>query len=334
MADEKNAASSAAEVADVFNGEQVSFSEFNNYRESGEVPERFRVTPQSAEDAESAAADALEEPTESESASASEAEEEAQEPSPKGSGAQKRIKQLLAEKKELARRLEEAQHVNPARSESLPAAHAEAQPASLETRPKPTVDDKTPDGKPKYANYDAFVEDLADWKGEQQLARYRREAAEQEALKALKVKVDEARARYEDADAVILPTGNAINKAEIPAAVKAVFGESDLFLDLCYVVGSDPEELESFIALARQNPRAAIAKVFDYERAIREEFAGNGSEDNERGEAPEKRLTQAPKPPSPVGGGSSRAFDVSDESLSPEEWARKRTQDLSRRGSR
>ena len=47
-------------------------------------------------------------------------------------------------------------------------------------------------------------------------------------------------------------------------------------------------------------------------------------------EAP--RTTKAPKPPSPVGGSSSRAFDVNDESLSNNEWMRMRNADLKRRG--
>jgi hypothetical protein len=49
-------------------------------------------------------------------------------------------------------------------------------------------------------------------------------------------------------------------------------------------------------------------------------------------EVPQARKTSAPRPPSPVGGASSRGFDPSDESLSTEEWARQRNQDRRRRG--
>jgi hypothetical protein len=41
--------------------------------------------------------------------------------------------------------------------------------------------------------------------------------------------------------------------------------------------------------------------------------------------------TSAPKPPSPVGGSSGRGFDVSDESLSSDEWMRQRNEQVSRR---
>ncbi len=109
--------------------------------------------------------------------------------------------------------------------------------------------------------------------------------------------------------------------------MKEIFADSEFFPDMCYVVGQDPAELKSFIALAQKNPRAALAKVFEYERGIREELGKSNGE-----KAPEPKITSAPKPPSPVNGaGASRAFDVSDESLSPEAWMRKRNQQLAMR---
>ena len=44
------------------------------------------------------------------------------------------------------------------------------------------------------------------------------------------------------------------------------------------------------------------------------------------------RKTSAPKPPSPVGGGSSRVWDVNDESGDATEWMHRRNADLKRRG--
>jgi hypothetical protein len=147
-------------------------------------------------------------------------------------------------------------------------------------------------------------------------------------------KLDEARARYDDADDVIFPANQAIQTAKMPQVVKEVFAQSDVFIDLCYVVGSDPAELKKFIELAQSNPRAAIGKVFEYERGIREELSPkNDTPRDDKGKftAPEVKKTSAPKPPSPVGGASSRAFDVSDESLSPEEWMRQRIKQIERR---
>jgi hypothetical protein len=310
------AESSPAETADVFNGEQPTLSEFNEYRQSGEIPARFKPAE---EEAESAPADASEETTESEddeSETESESEtEEAQEQAPKGNSAEKRIKQLLAKTKELERQLATKQDV---KTEPSPA---------QQTRTKPTADDKDKDGNQKYNTYEDFVEDLADWKAEQRIDSAKREQAQQQAMSALKATLEEARSRYDDADEVIFPASQAIQDAKIPLAVKEVFAQSENFIDLCYVVGSDPAELKKFIALAQSNPRAAIGKVFEYERGIKEEL----SKSSEGKATPEPKKTSAPKPPATVGGSSSRAFDVSDESLSPEEWSRKRTEYLAKK---
>lgn len=311
--------SSPAEVADVFNGETPTVSEFSHYRETGEVPARFKPTEQaeaeSADDQEETDSEDEESETESESET-----EEAQEPPHKGSGAEKRIKQLLAKTKELEAKLAGKQDVKAEPSPAL---------APQYTRPKPTADDKKQDGTPKFESYEDFVEELADWKAEQRLVSAQREQSQREAQTALQKQVDEARSRYDDVDEVIFPAAKTIQEAKIPLAVKEVFAGSELFIDLCYVVGSDSDALKDFISLAQSNPRAAIGKVFEYERGIREELSKASGDKGEK-KAPEKK-TNAPKPPSPVGGASSRAFDVSDESLSPEEWMRKRNADLQKK---
>jgi hypothetical protein len=310
------AASSPAEVEDVFQGNQPSLSEFSHYRETGELPARFKP----AETAAPAPADDPEETDTEDEDPEPEPESDPEEPQELKPKTAKRIQQLLDKNKDLERKLAAKQDVKP---ESSPA------PAPQHTRPKPAADDKKPDGTPKFESYEDFVEELADWKAEQRWETAKREQAQQEAQKALRNKLDEARTRYDDVDDVIFPTSQAIENAKIPLAVKEVFGQSDVFIDLCYVVGSDPDELKKFISLAQSNPRAAIGKVFEYERGILEELSKPG----ESKAAPEAKKTSAPKPPSPVGGASSRAFDVSDESLSPEEWARKRTKDIQKRNA-
>lgn len=320
--DTTQAASSPAEVEDVFQGQNVSLDEMNRYRQDGELPARFKPAE---EESASAADDASEETMESaddESETESESEtEEAQEQQPKGSAA-KRIKQLLAKTKELERQLAAKQDVKTESSTPQPEAPQYA-------HPKPTADDKKADGTPKYETYEDFTEALGRWAAKEERASWEREQAQQQALSTLKTTMEEARSRYEDADEVIFPTAQTIQNAKIPLAVKEVFAQSDNFIDLCYVVGSDPDELEEFISLAQSNPRAAIGKVFDYERGIQEELAK--PRDAKGKFTPEKKQTKAPKPPATVGGSSSRAFDVSDESLSPEEWMRKRNADLKKR---
>jgi hypothetical protein len=313
MSNETQAASSPA--VDPFQGNEPTLSEYNQYRETGELPDRYKPVETEAE----GTADAPEETVDAPASDPESDPEEAQEQPPKGSAAQKRILQLLAENKRLKLEATAKPDVTPAPS---PEQHQQ-QPQT--TRPKPTVEATDQDGKPKYATYEDYVEDLADWKAEQQVVRYQQAQQQQEALKVLKSKLDEARTRYADADAVIFPAAQVIRDAQIPPAVKEIFAGSEYFTDLCYVVGSDPAELTAFVSLAQTNPRAALAKVFEYENGIKAELT-KGKDGNEPngGKAPEKKPTTAPKPPSPVSGGSSRAFDVSDESLTPEAWAAKR----------
>ena len=321
------AASSPAETEDVFHGETPTLEEFNHYRSSGEVPARFKP----AEPAASATADAPEQtadPAEDESPEhAPESDpEKAQEPPAKPiSPAEKRIKQLLAEKKELERKLA-AQAPTDVKPESSTAPAAQQKPDPQYTRPKPKPDGMSQDGKP-YETYEDYVEDLANWSGDQKVAQFQRQQAEQQAQSVVRQKIEDARTRYEDADETIFPTAKAIHDAQIPHVVKAVIEDSDVYVDLCYVAGSDPDELAKFIALAQSNPRAAIGKVFEYERGIKEALAKNGNAET----APEKKRTQAPPPPTPVGGTSSRAFDVNDDSLSADEWFRKRNAQLDKR---
>lgn len=306
------AASSPAE--DVFGGQNPTFDEFNSYRQTGELPARFKP----AEPADPAPADAPEEKVDEAEIAPESDPEEAQEPPQKGSPAQKRILQLLADKKELQRKLDAA-----AKPDAPPDPSPE--PAQQQSsRPKP--DDTKPDGTPKYKDWEDYNEALIDWKAGEKIAQFQYAQQQQAQLQVLKSKLDEARTRYDDADSVIFPAAQTILDAQIPPAIKEIFAQSEHFVDLCFVVGSDPAEMAAFIALARTNPRAALGKVFEYERGIASELAKAKEPDG--GKAPEKKSTSAPKPPSPVSGGSQRAFDVSDESLSPDDWARKRNKQL------
>jgi hypothetical protein len=87
------------------------------------------------------------------------------------------------------------------------------------------------------------------------------------------------------------------------------------------------EGLPKFLAMAKSDPFKALDYIAVTENLIREELAKGGKGESE---APERKTT-APKPPSPVSGASSRAFDVSDESLSAEEWARKRNAQIAKK---
>lgn len=311
------AASSTVEV-DVFNGQEPTLAEFNEYREKGEVPERFKPTDQTAASEPAATLEKTDKTEGEDPKPASDSEPDKQEPETK---ADKRIKQLLAERYQLEQKLAAATK----QGEKQDSTPAKAEPQSA--FPKPKVDDKNADGTPKYAEYEDFTEAVGRWAAKEERATWEREQVAKDMQKQWDNQMGEARTRYADADAVISPTLKAIDQAKMPQSVHEVFGRSDVFFDLCYLVGSKPEELESFLALAKSDPRAAIGKVFDYERGIKEELA-KPRDDKGKFTAPEPKKTNAPKPPVPVSGGSSRAFDVSDDSLSADEWHRQRNKQI------
>lgn len=316
------AASSAEETPDVFNGASPSLAEYMRYRNDGEVPERFKP-------AETEAAAAPAEPSEGEqpeSVPEAEPEEQQEKPQHKKPTAEERIAQLEAT-------IEKIRRGAGIKRETEVAPVAQTQPAAQPTqytRPKPTVEAKNEDGTSKYGTYEDYVEDLADWKAEQRIVAERREQSQRQQAQELQSKIDEARTRYGDAfDDAVKPALQAINGDQrIPVAVKAMLGESENVSDLLFTLGSDPKALESFIETARTKPGQALRHIAILEAEIRQELQRPAKPAQE---SPAKTQTAAPKPPSPVGGASSRAFDVSDESLSPDEWARKRNADLARR---
>lgn len=323
--EQTNAASSPAEAVDVFHGEPVSLQEYERYRQDGEVPERFNA----AETAEEAATSNEQDSEVEETESAGESEppkDQKQEKNGKKSHAtaEQRIAQLEATIEKirrgagLERKTEVASVVQP---------QVQSQPA---TRPKPTTDAVNQDGTPKYATYEEYVEDLADWKAEQRWTAAQREQMVRQQATQLQSKVDDARARYGDGfDEVLEPTVTRImSEPSVAQAVKAMLNDSEVLPDVIYVLGSDPQELQAFL---RMPPGKQLRYIAQVESEVQAELDGARKGVTSETKSPAKTQTAAPKPPSPVGGASSRAFDVSDESLSAEEWARKRTAELARR---
>lgn len=316
MAEETQTASSPVEVEDVFQGKEVSMAEFSRYRADGELPERFKP----ADTVESDPTDTPDETAKPEGESlepSPDSETDATQEQKPSTPAQKRILQLLAEKKELERKLAEKQDVKP---ESSPA------PVEQFTRPKPTAEDKKEDGTPKFNTYEDYIEDLSDWKDEQREVKRQREQLQKDGTDRLNAKVEEGRTRYENLDEVVVPAANEIyNDKAISPVVKQMIADSDVIVDLMYTIASDPAEYAKFVKMAKETPGKAIRFIALTESFIAEELAGKVEE------TPAKPRTQAPKPAATVGGTTSRSFDVSDESLSADEWARKRTQQLNQR---
>lgn len=303
--------SSPTEVQDPFNGQTPTLTEFNAYRQSGEVPEKYQP---SADPAPAPEGDKPENEPES--------DPDSQEP-PEGLGnkARRRFEKLLAENKAL----KAAQQAKP----EIPAAPPAA-PVQQTLRAEPKFDDKNEDGSLKYGgDYALYVKDLGKWSAEQAIHEVRQRETQQKQEEQIQENIETARKRYGDEfEKVIEPTADAIMKNNsIPVSVKVMLAESDVLPELVYTIGTDQATMKELERLARTNPSKAMRYIATLEVGIRQELEA----EPEPKDPPEPKKTAAPKPPSPVSGPSSRAFDVSDESLSADDWARKRNAQVARR---
>ena len=312
--------SSPTEIADPFNGQSPSLREFNAYRQSGEVPEWFKP----AEIAESAPAPQAEgvKPEIKPDPAPVNAEEDQEPPQGLGNKARRRFEKLVAENKALREAQQAKPDVQPAPS---------AAPQFPPTRPEPTRYDTKPDGSPKYESDIEFVKDIGRWSAEQTLYETRQREIQQQATKQIVESIEDARKRYgEEFDDVIEPTAATIMaNRDIPVAVKEMMADSDVLPELVYTIGTDDKTLKELERLSRTNPTQAMRYIATLEAGIRQELAADEPENVES--APEPKKTSAPPPPKPVSGPSSRGFDVSDDSLSPEQWMKKRNEQVAQR---
>jgi hypothetical protein len=186
-----------------------------------------------------------------------------------------------------------------------------------------------------YDSIEAYLEDLADHKANQRLEAYRAEEQQKAQRKATDEKLADADKRYgEGAATRIVSTAKSIfNDNAIPAAVRAMADDSPVLVDLMYVMGSDPNELDEFVSLAKSNPGAAIRKLVLVEKLVQEELAKGGTpKASGNGDAPQrdesgkflpaKKTTSAPPPPRETSGRSSPPPDESETALRDGDFAR------------
>ena len=98
---------------------------------------------------------------------------------------------------------------------------------------------------------DKYDEDLADYKAEQKIQEYEQRQRQSAATQAMQARLDEAKSRYGDeAEPKIMDTAKTVfEDQKIAPAIKTAIGRSQVLVDALYVMGSDPNELASFIDL-------------------------------------------------------------------------------------
>jgi hypothetical protein len=207
-----------------------------------------------------------------------------------------------------------------------------SQPQPQHTRPKPTPEGHGPNGKP-YETYEEYIEDAARWAAEQERAKWESDLAQREAIKQVNATRSKAQEIYEDFEEVASPAADVVMRLvrdpNVSDILKRTVFDPDGF-HILYALGSDPEISAKFEKMALTDPAEAIY-IWKQLKAEAQKHLTSDADEPKGGETPEPKRTQAPKPPSPVSGASSRAFDVSDDSLSADEWMRKRNAQIEKR---
>lgn len=186
------------------------------------------------------------------------------------------IRELLARRDSLRHEVDSGGKKD-VRAESSPARDVQAEPSPADAPKRPV--------KPKRDDYDSweayeaaddkYGEDLADWKAEQRIQQYAQRQQQEAQAKETKALLDEAKTRYGDeAEPRILDTARTVfDDQKVAPAIKAAMGRSDVLVDALYVMGSDPDELSSYLDLARKDPLEALRKWFTVEALVKQELA-------------------------------------------------------------
>ena len=238
--------------------------------------------------------------TEGESGTPKQQEKPKNEPKPKQT-ADERIAQLTAE---VAAKQATIDKIREGSEKKTPKADtsAPAKPETVSQSAKPTPEDKKEDGSPKFETHEDYVEALTEWKMDQREAKKALDAAQEAHNKELNDKVEDARSRYGDIDALIQSAANEIYQdPKISPVIKQMIGDSGLIVDLIYTLGNDKAEFAKFTQMAKDNPGKAIRYVALTESLIAQELEAK-AKPTEVSEPPAKPRTQAPKPPVEAGG--------------------------------
>jgi hypothetical protein len=255
---------------------------------------------------------------------------------------EKRITELLDRVKAAEERAEAAE-----RRSTQPEKRETKQPSQAAPEEYKPLDEKEFFAKNQKATYEDFVRAAArheaQWEAkgliEKAIAGERQRIQQETASKELKAKVEDANQRYgaEETQKIFPALDKVLNDEQIPYAVKAMLNESDVLIDLLYVLQGDSSEFQKFLGLARSSPGAAIRKIVTTEALVKEQLkTGKASSSTsisatttpERGEdgkfkpakeaveekpdkeeAPAKEKPRAPKPAQEVGGRGAASED-------------------------
>lgn len=316
---------------------ELSFTEYQAYRRTGEMPkvqaekisksasaESTPAAQKEVANSESAATEEKEETKdESEADAKAETEDESakeDQPKKKVGGFQRRINKISAEKAEALR---EAEYW---KREALKGATA---PKSDETAPKAVSTTPATEGKPDPDNFEKhseYVEALTDWKVEQKLRAQNLKAEESkwqtEQQTLVQTFADKAKSFAEKTEDYFDVLSDAEEIAPWSPAVQRIVLKSGP--ELAYALAKDPKE---YARINRMSPVDAAEAVGEFKARI-------ASTKSSEAKTETKKLTQAPKPIEPVSGGNAKvAKSLDDPNLSYTDYVKLRREQMKRRGA-
>jgi hypothetical protein len=234
--------------------------------------------------------------------------------------ADKRIKQLLAERKadraqmaKLEKDLEEVRTKGAKPAEEKKS----AEPAKTEAPKRPRMVEYLKDGVLDSEKYETAMDKYDTDKEEfRERENYARNSTAEQARLINQWTSDLKQKYSEKADGIdvkatmdkLLPT---IKDAP---GFAAFLNDSEVFTDLLFIFATDPK-LDELIALAKTNPTKAARHVVALELGIKNQLAKNEKAEGSEEKPPEKKITRAGAPPSEVGGRSSVSGDEADAAL-------------------
>lgn len=271
--------------------DSLSFTEFERYRETGEMPASEPVAADEVEDEQKEAPES--DPVKDEE---QEGEDAAEKPAKKG-GFQRRIDKLTREKHELAQRVAALEQGKPAQA---------AQPKP-EAAGKPTAE--------TFDTYEDYVEALAEYKLDQRFEAQRQQAEterrdrEAEGVRSQwAARADATRAKFADYDDVL----EAADTVPVTATIQQALLESEVGPELAYMLAKAPAELARIAKLSPVGQAREIGKL--------EAKLSPSSQQK-------PKASTAPAPPKPVTGGKG-SVDLSDPTVEYSAWEQARNNQL------
>jgi len=243
-------------------------------------------------------------------------------------GVKKRIGEIVKEQRKTERERDKLRELNSKLEERLEALEAgkkpDEQPATEEKdddkRPKEPVEDDFEDYEEYKKTYSEYLEKLTDWKSERavekalQKDRDAREQAEQEKREKAEDEryeqnVAEGKKKYDDFEEVAIDNGLTYTDA----MTQAIVG-SEIFVELAYHLGGNPDEVERIAALTPVSQIREIGRIEERLQAKQPEKDKDKSPSDDK--SGKKRTTTATEPIKPVSGaGGGASYDPNTASI-------------------